>query len=117
LGADEKNIRIVFNKCDRLDPERDAVKLARLRGMFPDAVYLSAKENTGLDELKRVLADFAGKARQLLRVSIPPQRHDLIALAHSCGNVYEENYTPEGMAEIVFAIDEKFQHRFKEFLQ
>jgi len=63
LGADEKNIRIVFNKCDRLDPERDAVKLARLRGVFPDAVYLSAKENTGLDELKRVLADFAGKAR------------------------------------------------------
>ena len=117
LGADEKNIRIVFNKCDRLDPERDAVKLARLRGVFPDAVYLSAKENTGLDELKRVLADFAGKARQLLRVAIPPQRHDLIALAHSCGNVYEENYTPEGMAEIVFAIEDKFQHRFKEFLQ
>ena len=117
LGADEKNIRVVFNKCDRLDMERDAVKLARLRGMFPDAVYLSAKNNTGLDELKQVLADFAGKSRNLLRVVIPPHRHDLIALAHECGNVYEENYTPEGMAEIVLAIEEKFQHRFKEFLQ
>jgi len=88
-----------------------------LRGMFPDAVYLSAKNNTGLDELKQVLADFAGKSRNLLRVVIPPHRHDLIALAHECGNVYEENYTPEGMAEIVLAIEEKFQHRFKEFLQ
>ena len=85
--------------------------------MFPDAVYLSAKSGTGLDELKRVLADFAGKARNLLYVTIPPQRHDLIALAHGCGNVYEENYTPDGMAEMVFAIEEKFQHRFKEFLR
>lgn len=117
LGADEKNIRIVFNKCDRLDPERDAVKLARLRGMFPDAVYLSAQTHTGLDELKKVLADFAGKARQLLYASIPPSRHDLIALAHGNGNVYEENYTPEGVAQIVFAIEEKYQHRFEEFLQ
>jgi GTP-binding protein HflX len=117
LGADEKNIKIVFNKCDRIDPERDGLHLARLRGMFPDALYVSASTGQGLDELKRFLADFAGKARNLLRAVIPPSRHDLIALAHSAGNVYEENYTPDGCAELVFAIQEKYQHRFGEFLQ
>ena len=117
LGADEKNIQIVFNKCDRIDPERDALHLARLRGMFPDAVYVSARDGRNLEQLKRLLADFAGRSRGLLRAAIPAHRHDLIALAHSAGNVYEENYTPEGTAEIVFAIEEKYQHRFGEFLQ
>ncbi len=117
LGADEKNIQIVFNKCDRIDPERDALHLARLRGMFPDAVYVSARDGRNLEQLKRLLADFAGRNRGLLRAAIPAHRHDLIALAHSAGNVYEENYTPEGTAEIVFAIGEKYQHRFGEFLQ
>ena len=117
LGADEKNIQIVFNKCDRIDPERDALHLARLRGMFPDAVYVSARDGRNLEQLKRLLADFAGRNRGLLRAAIPAHRHDLIALAHSAGNVYEENYTPEGTAEIVFAIGEKYQHRFGEFLK
>ena len=117
LGADEKQIRVVFNKCDRLEPERDAVKLARLRGLFPGAFYVSAQDGTGLDELKRFLADFVGKSRSLLRAAIPPSRHDLIALAHGSGSVYEENYAPDGTAEIVFAIGEKHQHRFKDYLR
>ena len=117
LGAEEKQIKIVFNKCDRLDPERDAVKLARLRGMFPEAIYLSARDGSGLDVLKRFLADFAGRTRQLLRAVIPPARHDLIALAHGVGSVYEEEYAPDGTVELVFAVGEQYQHRFKEFLR
>jgi hypothetical protein len=38
-------------------------------------------------------------------------------LAHNAGNIYEENYTPDGTVELLFAIDEKYQHLFKEFLQ
>ena len=34
-----------------------------------------------------------------------------------CENIYEENYAPDGTVQIVFAIEEKYQHRFKEFLQ
>ena len=32
-------------------------------------------------------------------------------------NIYEENFAPDGTAEILFAIEEKYQHRFKEFLR
>ncbi|MBR2345226.1 MAG: GTPase HflX [Lentisphaeria bacterium] len=117
LGADEKNIKIVFNKCDRIDPENDGLRLVRLRNMFPDALYVSAETGQGLEDLKRFLADFAGKSRNLLHALIPPHRHDLIALAHSTGSVYEENYTSDGHADLRFAIQEKYQHRFEEFLQ
>ncbi len=117
LGADEKRMLIVFNKIDRIDREIHALKLARLRGLFPQAVYVSAHSGEGLDELRRLLADFAARSRELMRVTLPPSRYDLITLAHSAGNVYEENFLPDGTAEIVFAIEEKYQHRFKEFLQ
>ncbi len=117
LGAEEKNIQIVFNKCDRIDPERDTALLERVGKMFPDAVYVSAQSGENLDALKQILAGFAGKSRGEIRAAIPACRHDLIALAHSAGSVYEENYTPDGTAELTFAIGEKYQHLFEEFLQ
>ena len=117
LGADEKKMVVVFNKSDRIDREKDAIKLARLRGLFPDALYVSASTGEGLDNLRNLLADFASRSRCLLRAEIPPSRYDLITLAHGAGNIYEENYAPDGTVQIVFAIEEKYQHRFKEFLQ
>ena len=117
LGADEKRMLIVFNKVDRIDPEDDALKLARLRGLFPDALYVSAHSGEGMDKLRQALADFAACSRSLLKAAIPPSRYDLITLAHSVGNIYEEEYEPDGTAQIIFAIEEKYQHRFKEFMQ
>ena len=117
LGADEKRIVVVFNKMDRIDPEADALKLARLRGLFPGALYISARSGAGLDRLREVLADFAARSRCLLRAELPPSRYDLIALAHEAGSVYEEKFSPDGTAELLFAIEEKFQHRFKEFIR
>ena len=117
LGADEKRIMVVFNKYDLVDEEKDAVKLARLRGLFPQAVYISSASGYGLDELRRRLSEFAGENRNLLKVILPPDRHDLIALAHKAGAVYEEEYTAEGSAEIVMALEEKFLHHFRGFVQ
>ena len=117
LGADEKNILMIFNKTDLADPKRDAFKLARLRSLYPDAVFVSSANGENLDELRSRLALFAGKSRELLKASIPPFRHDLIALAHSSGQVFEEEYSPDGTLRLVFAIEKKYQHRFREFIQ
>ena len=117
LGADKKNILMIFNKNDLIDPDKDAIKLARLRSLYPDAVFVSSATGANLDELRSRLALFAGKTREIMRALIPPYRHDLIALAHSSGQVFEEEYQPDGSLCLVFAIEKKFQHRFQEFLQ
>lgn len=117
LGADEKKMVIVFNKIDRFDRVYGQVTMARLRGLFPGAVYVSAASGENLDELRRVLADFASRSRRLLLAEIPPSRYDLITLAHGSGEIYEENIAPDGTVELRFAIEEKYQHRFKEFLR
>ena len=117
LGADEKRIVVVFNKMDRVDRDADALKLARLRGLFPDALYISARSGAGLDRLREVLADFAARSRCLLHAALPPSRYDLITLAHEAGKIYEEQFAQDGTVELRFAIEEKFQHRFEEFLR
>ncbi len=117
LGADEKRILMIFNKCDLVDPDTDALKLARLRGLFPDALFVSSASGEGLDELRSHLALFAGRSRELFHAEIPPSRYDLIALVHSSGQIYEEEYLPDGSLRLVFAIEKKFQHRFGEFLK
>ena len=116
LGADEKRIQIVFNKMDKIDPEEDAMLLARLHGLFPDALYISAVSGFGMEQLKQRLLELAASDRKILHGRFPASRSDLAALAHSVGEIYEQSYDPDGTVNIVFAIEEKYHHRFEDFL-
>lgn len=116
LGAEEKNIQVVFNKIDLVDRNADPVLFARLRGLFPDALYLSTATGEGLDLLRERLTSLASEHHQLLRVTLPPQRHDLAALAHASGRIYEEHYNDRGELELVFTIAPRFRHKFLEFV-
>ena len=54
IASHETKKILVFNKIDRLfDEEKD-----RCKRKYPDAVFVSAKEHTGLDILKNRLKDF-----------------------------------------------------------
>ena len=117
IGADEKKIQVVFNKTDLIDPVENALLLARLKGLFPQALYISTATGEGFDLLKQRLAFLAGSEQQVLELTLPPARADLVALAHSAGKVYECEYQDNGSAKIVFSIDLKLRHRYKEFIK
>lgn len=117
IGADEKKIQVVFNKTDLVDPVENALLLARLKGLFPQALYISTATGEGFDLLKQRLAFLAGSEQQVLELTLPPARADLVALAHSAGKVYECEYQDDGSAKIVFSIDLKLRHRYKEFIK
>ncbi len=115
LGAEEKKIIVVFNKIDLVDRESEGVLFARLRGLFPDALYLSTRTGEGIGELKKRLTAIAAGEFQLMRVKLPPQRYDLVALAHANGRVYEENCNDSGELELVFTIGPALRHKFQEY--
>jgi len=117
LGADDKDIIVVFNKLDKIDPVQETMLLARTRMLFPDSVYLSTHTGTGLDELKKRLCALAGRQRKLLRALLPPERADLIALAHERGNVLECCYHDDGAAALTFTINETMRHLFDPYLK
>ena len=115
LGADEKNIQIVFNKYDLIAPDADSVHLARLRSLFPDAVYISTLTGYGLDVLRERIVVLSSGARHTMHVLLPPDRYDLVAMAHRFGEVHEENYTDDGKVEMRFSILNKYRHKYMEF--
>ncbi|MBR7104673.1 MAG: GTPase HflX [Lentisphaeria bacterium] len=117
LGADEKKIQIIFNKMDKIDPAADAVLLARLHGLFPDALYISTKTGEGMAQLRSKLPELAAGDRRIMHLCIPPSRSDLAALAHAIAEVYEEEYAPDGVLDIVIAVEEKHYHRFADCLK
>ncbi len=117
LGAEEKNIQVVFNKLDLIDREEEVVLLARLNGLFPNAIYLSTCTGEGIEKLRERLLAIATERHSLLRVTLPPYRHDLVALAHAAGRIFEETYTDRGEVELVFTVGPEQRHKFQDYLQ
>ena len=54
IGADTKPKVMVFNKLDRIFNE----EIVRLRERYPDVLFVSAKEGTGIKELKEYLRKY-----------------------------------------------------------
>ena len=116
LGAEEKYTLIVFNKMDLIDPERDAMLLARTRALFPGSIYISTRTGEGMNDLLRHLEKLTGARRKILRVLLPPQAAKLIALAHAKGNIFEESYRDDGSAELLFQADDSLLPEYEPFL-
>ena len=116
LGADEKRIAVVFNKIDRIDRSKSAVLLSRLNGLFPQAVYVSAATGEGMEELVAKLISLSCDNFKLLTAVITPDRYDLIAFARANAQIYSEEYDDNGALKMVFAIEEKYHHKYTDYI-
>ena len=100
LGAGDKPRVVALNKIDLLDLPADTASFSKQitedLGLPADYIPISAATGIGLDRLRAALA--AELDRQLLdlRVTIPYQSSDLVALFHEKGRVLDEEYTDSG---------------------
>ncbi|WP_236842301.1 GTPase HflX [Boudabousia tangfeifanii] len=91
-GASEIEQIIVLNKADLAEPET----LARLRSRYPLSVVVSAKSQTGITELKEMIAEHLPTPAKEVRVLVPYSRGDLLSLAHETGEVISTEHTAYG---------------------
>ena len=84
--------QIVVNKIDAAGAET----LDRLRREFPDAVFVSAHTEEGLDKLRAVVADRLPRPDAELHVLVPYDRGDLVARVHGQGEVLASDHTEHG---------------------
>jgi len=98
LGAGEQKMLLVFNKIDLVE---DPMVIESLRGDFPEALFVSAIEKRGFEELeKRCMLMLADRiSRGVFR--IPQSRGDLLSLIHAEGKVLNTEY--EGNEVVVTA--------------
>lgn len=89
LGADTKQMLIVFNKVDKVE---DPVALTILRTHFPDAVFISIRTGAGLDQLVDRIGDFVNKGTVTVTLRLPASRADLLARLHREGTLGEIRY-------------------------
>jgi GTP-binding protein HflX len=92
--ADRPEI-VVFNKMDRLaDP---GAFRERLQPLSPGAVFVSALEPGGLEELKGSLRRRIRSGLPVLRVMIAPGDGATLAAVYRAGEVVARDETPEGV--------------------
>jgi GTP-binding protein HflX len=94
LGADTKQMLVVFNKVDKVE---DPAALANLRNHFPDAVMVSVQTGAGMIELIDRISDFVRKDTVTVELRIPAARADMLARLHREGTQgairYEGDWT------------------------
>lgn len=87
LGANHKPVVNVFNKSDLLEPEVVDALRERIGNLIPDAVFVSAESEEGLEPLKRALLRRLRAERQIVELRVPVTDGRLLAELHRSGDV------------------------------
>jgi GTP-binding protein HflX len=109
LGADTRQMLVVFNKVDKV------TDTAVLRRHFPDAVFISVQTGAGLGELIERISDFVSKGTHTLELRLPASRADLVARLHREGTLGEIRYEDE-FAYVTATIPHRALETFAPFL-
>lgn len=116
LGAHDKPMITVFNKIDRVDPDKPtelgAPSLNEALAAFPGSVAISAVTGEGMDDLqaaiKQQVKDLLGSVQAL----IPYDQANLVQECYQYGRVLKEEYRDNGIyieAELVKGLKEKIE--------
>jgi GTP-binding protein HflX len=112
LGAETKQMLVVFNKVDKVsDPDA----LAALRRHFPEAVFVSVQTGAGMEELVARISEFVARGTMTVELCVPAARADLIARLHREGTVHDAHYTDDG-TRVVATIATRSLEVFAPFL-
>ncbi|SDY49895.1 GTP-binding protein HflX [Micromonospora pattaloongensis] len=101
VGADSVPELLVVNKIDAADEET----LLRLKRLWPDAVFVSARAARGIEGLRGAIEARLPRPAVELRVTLPYDRGDLVAEVHRRGEVLRTTHTEHG-TELHVRVDE-----------
>lgn len=113
LEALDKPTILVLNKIDNLE---DKAMLSTLGEGYETVVATSTLTGEGLDTLAHAMEEFLAESVQWMRLRIPPQRHDVVALAHRLGKVHRLHHEEDGNTWIEATVPKKSKDKFLEFL-
>jgi GTP-binding protein HflX len=92
VDADGVAELLVVNKIDAADEET----LLRLKRMWPEAVFVSARTGAGIDDLRRAIEARLPWPAIEVRACVPYSRGEVVARIHERGEVLSTAHTGEG---------------------
>jgi len=93
LGVDLDRVVGALNKCDR---DVDPTTLVELRGLFSDAVTISAHTGQGTDDLAALVVRRRNADWVELEVVVPHTESKFAAMVHEHGEVLREDWKDDG---------------------
>ncbi|MGL1890438.1 MAG: GTPase HflX [Spirochaetaceae bacterium] len=111
LGIKDKKIITVLNKMDIL--EEDTPEVLNIRE-FPDAVQISTYTGQGVDELTEKVHSILKEINIEIKLLIPLDRWDIIALLKREGHIMSEEYLDNGI-EVHVSVSDKIRNQLKEY--
>ncbi|MDO4748028.1 MAG: GTPase HflX [Eubacteriales bacterium] len=108
LGCVDTPIVPVLNKCDLLDENSDEFRIS-------NAVRISAKNGTGIDELLKAIEDNLPLRVKLVKLLFPFDKAGLAANLRTTSTVNSEEYTADGIV-VEAVIDETVYGRLREYV-
>ena len=94
MGIEEKPTRLVFNKTDRVV---DGNGLERLARVYPGALFTSAVNGEGLDEVRRAICAFVESREEVLDISIAYSDGRLISSVYDMAEVLSKTDGEEAL--------------------
>src|SRR5690606_37211051 len=101
IGAGQVPELLAVNKIDAADEET----LLRLKRLWPEAVFVSARTGAGLDALREAIEARLPRPAVELDVLIPYERGDLVSRVHERGEVLAEAHDELG-TQLTARVDE-----------
>ena len=109
LGASDKPIIYVYNKCDLTDGISYAVPSI-------DSVCLSAKSGEGIDVLLDMICDEIAKGKRECDLMIPYSEQSSLNLLYKVYNVLSADYLDEGIA-VKAVLDQKGRGQYAKYIR
>lgn len=112
IGAADVAEQLVFNKIDQVDEAR----IVELRGLAPDALFVSAHSGAGIDELLRCIDERLPRPAVEVRALVPYARGDLIDRIHKAGELITTEHTADG-TRVVARVNADLAGELEPFLE
>ncbi|MCX6500888.1 MAG: 50S ribosome-binding GTPase, partial [Microbacterium sp.] len=94
VGARDTREIVVFNKADLLDADARLL----LRGLQPDALFVSSRTGEGIDELRDAVEAALPLPAVEVDALVPYDRGDLVSAVHEHGMILTQSHEEHGTA-------------------
>ena len=92
IDSNDKDILIVFNKCDTFLSLQNKFQKKQLRNNYKNCVFISAKSGENINILKEKIKEYLNKRKIIKKFLIPADMEKIVSFLHNNTEIQSLNY-------------------------
>ena len=117
IKSDDKDIILVFNKCDTFKSIQNKFQKKDLMNSHTDFIFISAKTGENIEKLKESIRNYISHRKVIKKFIIPANMENIISFMHNYTEIQTLDYIPDtNIYECETLIDRKIVKNIEEQL-